>query len=239
MVRHWNRELQVVIAPGVRHRINGARLLNAFGATLTGLVLVIVLFTKFTGGAYLVVIAVPLLCLLMRGVNRHYAKVSQELRPTRDARLLPSRVHAIVLVSTVNEPVLRAIAYARATRPSSLTALTVCIDPDEVRTIEDDWVDANLPVPLTLLDSPFRDITTPVLDHVMRLRTENPHDLVAVFVPEYVVDRWWEGILHNQSALRLKLRLLTMQGVVVTSVPYHLAADVEDDAEDDAEVART
>ena len=235
MVRHWNRELQVVIAPGVRHRINGARLLNAFGATLTGLVLVIVLFTKFTGGAYLVVIAVPLLCLLMRGVNRHYAKVSQELRPTRDARLLPSRVHAIVLVSTVNEPVLRAIAYARATRPSSLTALTVCIDPDEVRTIEDDWVDANLPVPLTLLDSPFRDITTPVLDHVMRLRTENPHDLVAVFVPEYVVDRWWEGILHNQSALRLKLRLLTMQGVVVTSVPYHLAADVEDDAE----VART
>jgi len=239
MVRHWNRELQVVIAPGVRHRINGARLLNAFGATLTGLVLVIVLFTKFTGGAYLVVIAVPLLCLLMRGVNRHYAKVSQELRPTRDARLLPSRVHAIVLVSTVNEPVLRAIAYARATRPSSLTALTVCIDPDEVRTIEDDWVDANLPVPLTLLDSPFRDITTPVLDHVMRLRTENPHDLVAVFVPEYVVDRWWEGILHNQSALRLKLRLLTMQGVVVTSVPYHLAADVEDDAEHDAEVART
>jgi len=239
MVRHWNRELQVVIAPGVRHRINGARLLNAFGATLTGLVLVIVLFTKFTGGAYLVVIAVPLLCLLMRGVNRHYAKVSQELRPTRDARLLPSRVHAIVLVSTVNEPVLRAIAYARATRPSSLTALTVCIDPDEVRTIEDDWVDANLPVPLTLLDSPFRDITTPVLDHVMRLRTENPHDLVAVFVPEYVVDRWWEGILHNQSALRLKLRLLKMQGVVVTSVPYHLAADVEDDAEDDAEVART
>ncbi|MFC7594824.1 APC family permease [Terrabacter sp. GCM10028922] len=231
MVRHWNRELQVVIAPGVRRRINGARLLNAFGATLTGLVLVIVLVTKFTGGAYLVVIAVPLLCLLMRAVNRHYAKVTQELSPTRDARLLPSRVHAIVLVSRVNEPVLRAIAYARATRPSSLTALTVCVDPEEARTIEDDWGEADLPVPLTLLDSPFRDITTPVVDHVMRLRTDNPHDLVVVFIPEYVVDRWWEGILHNQSALRLKLRLLTLPGVVVTSVPYHLAADTDEHAE--------
>jgi hypothetical protein len=225
MVRHWNRDLRMVVAPGVRRRINGARLVNAFGATLTGLVLVIVLVTKFTGGAYLVVIAVPLLCLLMRGVNHHYARVAKELSPRRDARLLPSRVHAAVLVSSVNEPVLRAVAYARATRPSSLTALTVCVDPEEARTIENEWVKANLPVPLTLLDSPFRDITSPVVEHVQRFRSDNPRDLVVVFIPEYVVDRWWEGLLHNQSALRLKLRLLTMPGVVVTSVPYHLQAD--------------
>lgn len=224
MVRHWNREIQRVIAPGVRHRINAARLVNAFGATLTGLVLVIVLVTKFTGGAYLVVIAVPLLCLLMRGVNRHYTRISKELRPTGDARLLPSRVHAVVLVSRVNEPVLRAIAYARATRPSSLTALTVCVDPDETRTIQQQWLEADLPVPLTMLDSPFRDITAPLVAHVQHVRSDNPHDLVVVFIPEYVVDRWWEGILHNQSALRLKLRLLTLPGVVVTSVPYHLRA---------------
>jgi amino acid transporter len=222
MVRHWNRELQLVIAPGVRRRLNAARLVNAFGATLTGLVLVIVLITKFTGGAYLVVIAVPLLFLLMRGVNHHYARVTRELSPQRDPRLLPSRVHAIVLVSGVNEPVLRAIAYARATRPSSLTALTVCIDPDETRTIEEDWTQADVPVPLTLLDSPFREITAPVIDHVRLLRSDNPRDLVVVFIPEYVIDRWWEGMLHNQTALRLKLRLLTMPGVVVTSVPYQL-----------------
>ena len=229
MVRHWNRELQRVIAPGVRRRINGARFVNTFGATLTGLVLVIVLVTKFTGGAYLVVIAVPLLCLLMRGVNRHYTRVSNELRPTGDARLLPSRVHAVVLVSRVNEPVLRAIAYARATRPSSLTALTVCVDPDETRTIQQQWLEADLPVPLTMLDSPFRDITAPLVEHVQRLRSDNPHDLVVVFIPEYVVDRWWEGILHNQSALRLKLRLLTLPGVVVTSVPYQLRAGTADE----------
>ncbi|GGM96750.1 hypothetical protein GCM10009721_24340 [Terrabacter tumescens] len=222
MVRHWNRELQRVIAPGVRHRINAARLVNTFGATLTGLVLIIVLVTKFTGGAYLVVIAVPLLCLLMRGIHRHYARISRELSPTGDARLLPSRVHALVLVSQVNEPALRAIAYARATRPSTLTALTVCVDPDQVHTIEHQWVEADLPVSLTMLDSPFRDITAPLVEHVQHLRSDNPHDLVVVFIPEYVIDRWWEGILHNQSALRLKLRLLTLPGVVVTSVPYHL-----------------
>ncbi|GAA1982033.1 APC family permease [Terrabacter lapilli] len=225
MVRHWNRELRIVIAPGVRRRMNGARLVNAFGSALTGLVLVIVLVTKFTGGAYLVVIAVPVLLLLMRGVNHHYAKVSRELSPRRQARLLPSRVHALVLVSSVNEPALRAIAYARATRPSTLAALTVCVDAEDMRSIEREWTDADMPVPLTMLDSPFRDITKPVVDQVRRLRTDNPRDLVVVFIPEYVVDRWWEGMLHNQSALRLKLRLLTLPGVVVTSVPYHLRAE--------------
>jgi hypothetical protein len=231
MVRHWNRELPLVIAPGVRRRINGARLLNTFGAALTGLVLVIVLVTKFTGGAYLVVVAVPLLCLLMRGINSHYARIATELRPTGDARRLPSRVHAVVLLSQVNEPVLRAIAYARATRPSSLTALTVCVDPDETSTIQRQWIEADLPVPLTMLDSPFRDITAPLLEHVQRLRSDNPHDLVVVFIPEYVVDRWWDGLLHNQSALRIKLRLLRLPGVVVTSVPYHLRADTAPSAD--------
>jgi hypothetical protein len=224
MVRHWNRQLDVVIAPGVRTRINVARAINAVGATFTGLVLVIVLATKFTGGAYLVVIAVPLLCLIMRWVSRHYTKVTEELRPASESRVLPSRVHAVVLVSKVNEPVLRAISYARATRPSSLTALTVCVDPDEVRELQRDWVAQDLPVALTLLDSPHRDITDPIIDHVLRMRTDNPRDLVVVFIPEYVVDRWWEGLLHNQSALRIKLRLLTVPGVVVT-LPYHLQAE--------------
>jgi len=131
-------------------------------------------------------------------------------------------VHALVLVSSVNEPALRAIAYARATRPSTLTALTVVVDAEDMRSIEGDWADTDMPVPLTMLDSPYRDITTPVVDHIRRLRSDNPRDLVVIFIPEYVVDRWWEGMLHNQSALRLKLRLLTMPGVVVTSVPYHL-----------------
>jgi amino acid transporter len=229
MVRHWNRELAYVVAPGVRSHVQLARAINALGAVATGLVLVIVLVTKFTGGAYLVVIAVPLLCLLMRGVSRHYDRVQVELRPRSQPRQLPSRVHAVVLVSSLNEPALRAVAYARATRPSSLTALTVQIDQEETAALERAWIDADVPVPLTVLHSPYRDVTEPIIEFVSRLRLDSPRDLIVVFVPEYVVHRWWEGLLHNQSALRIKLRLLLVPNVVVTSVPYQLVPVTRDE----------
>jgi amino acid transporter len=222
MVRHWNVELRSVTAPGVRGQVHVSRLINAMGALLTGLVLVIVMVTKFTGGAYLVVIAVPLLVLMMRGISRHYAHVATQLQPRANGRRLPSRVHAVVLVSTVHEPALRALAYARATRPSTLTALTVRVDAEETEALNRAWAAADLPVALTVLDSPYREITDPIIDYVARIRRESPRDLVAVFVPEYVVGRWWEELLHNQSALRLKVRLRLMGGVMVTSVPFLL-----------------
>jgi hypothetical protein len=234
MVRHWNGELRIVIAPGVRRRIHLSRVVNAFGAGLTGLVLVIVLVTKFTGGAYLVVVAVPLLVLLMRGISRHYARVSTEMRPRTRGGVLPSRVHAVVLVSRLHQPALRALAYARATRPSTLTALTVRADPEETDALERAWIEAELPVPLTILDSPYREITEPIVDHVARIRREGPRDLVAVFVPEYVVGHWWEELLHNQSALRLKVRLRLLGGVMVTSVPFLLDSAADEAAAEEA-----
>jgi len=230
MVRHWNDELRAVTAPGVRGQIMVSRVVNAVGACLTGLVLVIVLVTKFTGGAYLVVIAVPLLVMLMRAIDRHYTRVSRNLRPRREGRQLPTRVHALVLVSTLHQPAQRALAYARATRPSTLTALTVRADPEETDALQRAWIEADLPVPLTVLDSPYREIAQPILDHVVRLRRQHPRDLVVVFIPEYVVGHWWEELLHNQSALRLKVRLRLLGGVLVTSVPFLLesaAADAE------------
>jgi amino acid transporter len=226
MVRHWNAELRSVTAPGVRGQVHVARGINAVGAALTGLVLVIVLVTKFTGGAYLVVIAVPLLVLMMRGIARHYSQVATQLQPRPQARQLPSRVHAVVLVSTLHEPALRALAYARATRPSTLTALTVRADAEETEALNRAWIAADLPVPLTILDSPYREITEPIIEYAARIRRESPRDLVAVFVPEYVVGRWWEELLHNQSALRLKVRLRLLGGVMVTSVPFLLESAV-------------
>ena len=239
MVRHWNADLRTIIAPRVRAHVHVARVINAVGATLTGLVLVIVLVTKFTGGAYLVVVAVPLLVLLMRGISRHYARVASELRPRPRGRQLPSRVHAIVLVSTLHQPALRALSYARATRPSTLTALTVRVDAEETDVLERAWVAADLPVPLTILDSPYREITDPVVEYIGSIRRESPRDLVTVFVPEYVVGRWWEELLHNQSALRLKVRLRLLGGVMVTSVPYLLQSASTDAAEVEAEAAGT
>jgi amino acid transporter len=222
MVRHWTRLLRVERDPVARRRMRHSRWINAFGACFTGLVLVIVTVTKFTHGAYLVVIAIPVLFAMMRGIRRHYDRVAEELVPEPGGMILPSRIHAVVLVSRLHRPTIRALAYARATRPDTLTAVTVAITPDEVRQLQSEWDDHGIPVPLRILDSPYRDITGSVLAYVAEEHREHPRDLIVVYIPEYVVGRWWEHLLHNQSALRLKARLLFQRGVVVTSVPWQL-----------------
>ena len=223
MVRHWNALLRSGgLTPEKRGSVLRSRAINAVGCSLTGLVLIIVTVTKFTRGAYIVLIAMPILYAIMRAINRHYARVAEELEPDDQAVPLPSRNHAIVLVSKVHNPTLRALAYARATRPHNLTALTVSVDPEESRALQAAWDARDLPVPLTVIDSPYREITQPVLDHVRSIRMQSPRDVVTVFIPEYVVGHWWEQLLHNQSALRLKGRLLFQPGVMVTSVAYQL-----------------
>ena len=234
MVRHWNRLLARGAVPAERRStVLRSRAINAVGASLTGLVLVIVTITKFTHGAYLVLIAMPILYLIMRSIRNHYERVAEELEPDDEVVPLPSRNHAIVLVSKVHNPTLRALAYARATRPHDLTALTVAVDPQETKALQEQWDRRELPVPLTVLDSPYREITRPVLDHVRDIRRSSPRDVVTVFIPEYVVGHWWEQLLHNQSALRLKTRLLFQPGVMVTSVAYQLRSS-ERRKDDDA-----
>ena len=223
MVRHWNRLLGTERDSRERGRMIRSRSINMFGMTMTGVVLAIVLVTKFTHGAWLVVLAMPIVYGLMIMIRRHYDTITVQLRPRPGGVVLPSRIHAVVLVSTVNEPALRALAFARATRPSTLTALTVRANAEETDRLEREWNERDIPVDLTVLDSPFRDITRPVLEHVKELRRRHPSDLVSVFIPEYVVSRWWEHLLHNQSALRLKARLLFQPSVMVTSVPWQVS----------------
>ncbi len=222
MVRHWNRALRTERDPKERRRIVSSRLINAFGATLSAIVLVIVVITKFDKGAYLVLIAMPILYAIMRAINRHYVSVSRELATEQTGLLLPSRNHVVVLVSKVHKPTLRALAFARATRPDSITALTVNVNDDDTRALLAEWERHDLPVQLTVLESPYREVTRPVLDYIRALRRDRPRDVVSVFIPEYVVGRWWEQLLHNQSAFRLKNRLLFQPNVMVTSVPWQL-----------------
>jgi hypothetical protein len=158
----------------------------------------------------------------MRAIKRHYDRVSVELRPAPAGVTLPARVHAVVLVSRLHTPTLQALAYARATRPTTLVAVTVQTSLAETRALGREWAERDIPVELVILDSPYRDVTGPVLDYVGHIRRASPRDVVAVFVPEYVVGHWWEHLLHNQSALRLKTRLLFRPGVMVTSVPWQL-----------------
>ncbi|MFF4353727.1 APC family permease [Streptomyces sp. NPDC001530] len=231
MVRHWNRELRATPDPNTRRRHHTARVINAIGAVVTGLVLVIVLATKFTQGAWLAVLAAIVLWVMMRGIRRHYDATAAELAVTdpRGELVPPSRVFGIVLVSTIHKPTLRALAYARAFRPDQLEALTVSVDRDEAAALRSRWEEYGLEVPLKIIDSPYREVTRPVVEYVRSIRRESPRDIVAVFIPEYVVGHWWENLLHNQSALWLKSRLLFTPGVMVTSVPWQLTSSARAD----------
>jgi amino acid transporter len=222
MLRHWNRLLATETDLAARQRMQRARMINGFGAVMTGLVLVVVLITKFTRGAWIAIAAMAVFYVMMQAIRRHYDRVALELVAGETDAVLPSRNHAIVLVSTLHKPTLRALAYARATRPDVLEAVTVNVDDADTKRLMREWDQRKLPVPLKVVESPYREITKPVLDYVKRIRSRNPRDVVTVFIPEYVVGHWWEQILHNQSALRLKGRLLFQPGVMVTSVPWQL-----------------
>jgi amino acid transporter len=226
MIRHWNRQLRVEQDPPARRRMRRSQMINTFGLVTTATVLVIVLVTKFLTGAWIAIAAMAVIYGLMTAIRRHYDRVAAELAVGEADTVLPSRNHAIVLVSSLHLPTRRALAYARATRPDTLEAVTVNVDDVGTRALTRAWEEHHIQVPLKVIESPFREITKPVLDYVKRVRGSSPRDVVTVFIPEYVVGHWWEQLLHNQSALRLKGRLLFTPGVMVTSVPWQLRSSV-------------
>lgn len=223
MIKHWTKLIAISKDKEEKNKMIRSRIINSIGFTLTSTVLVIVLVTKFTHGAWMVVVAIPLLMAIMSSIFYYYKKVNNELTLTDDSmQVLPSRVHGIVLVSKMHKPTMRAIYYARATRPSTLEAITVRADEKETDELVKQWQNLEIPVPLKVLDSPFREVTKPILDYVKNIRRESPRDAISIFIPQYVVGHWWEQLLHNQSAIRLKSRLLFTPGVMVVSVPWQL-----------------
>ncbi len=227
MLRHWTRHLRTETDPAQRARMKRSRVINAVGLTMTGTVLVIVLITKFFAGAYIAIFVMVAIFVVMRMIRRHYDSVARELDEHEWDGVLPSRSHSIVLVSRLHLPTRRALAYARATRPDTLEAITVNVDDPDTRALVREWEQSDINVPLKVIESPYREITKPVLDYVKRVRKDAPRDVVTVFIPEYVVGHWWEQLLHNQSALRLKGRLLFEPGVMVTSVPWQLSSSAK------------
>ncbi|TCK24767.1 APC family permease [Pseudonocardia endophytica] len=222
MVKHWQRALADGPEPPERRRMRRSQAINGFGAAMTGVVLLTVLITKFTLGAWIAIVAMIGFYVLMLAIQKHYDRVAAELEADESDDVLPSRNHAVVLVSKIHKPTLRALAYARATRPDILEAVSVNVDDADTKRLVSEWDERKIPVPLKVVESPYREITKPVLDYVKRIRSENPRNVVTVYIPEYVVGHWWEQVLHNQSALRLKTRLLFQPGVMVTSVPWQL-----------------
>jgi amino acid transporter len=232
MVRHWQRLSSNADTPATeRHRYRRAQAINVTGAVVTGAVVIIVVCYKFLDGAYLAIIAIVVLYAPMKAIRSHYRRVTEKLAVADDAGLVqPSNNHAVVLVSSVNVVTMQALGYAKATRPARLTALTVNLDDADTRALQTEWDRHSIDIPLTVIDSPYREITRPIVDYVRRIRRQSPRDVVTVFIPEYVVEHWWEQLLHNQSALRLKSRLLFLPAVMVTSAPYQLQSSEHDAA---------
>ncbi|MFL5843420.1 MAG: APC family permease [Solirubrobacteraceae bacterium] len=212
MVRHWARE-----GGDVRRK----QLLNGAGAAATGVVFVIVLVTKFAQGAWIVVVAAPLLFWAMKTIQRHYRTVAAALAPPAAGVALPARIHVVVPVSNLLAPTLRALAFASAMSPASLRAVTVAADEDGT-TLAQEWQARGMSIPLVVIESPYRETVRPIRRYLRTLRRDHPGDVLAVVIPEYVVGHWWQHLLHNQTALRLKARLLFEPSVAVTSVPWVL-----------------
>jgi hypothetical protein len=223
MVRHWARELRVARSAVERRGIRRKQVINALGAVATGLVFVIVLLTKFAQGAWIVVIAAPILFAAMKAVAQHYRHLSEELAPAASGVALPEEVHAVVLVSNLLMPTLRALAFAQATAPATLRAVKVSAE-DTTDPLPREWEQRGVPVPLVVVESPYRETVRPLLLYVRQLRRDYPGDVISIIIPEYVVRHWWQNLLHNQTALRLKARLLFEPSVTVTSVPWVIGA---------------
>jgi amino acid transporter len=238
MIRHWTRHLKTERDHAERRRMFRSRLINTVGLSFTAVVLVIVLITKFLEGAWITILAMVIFFMFMRAIRAHYDNVEQELAADEEDKLLPTRVHAIVLVSKLHKPTLRALAYAKATRPNVLEGVYVAADPVSTNRLLEEWDERNLGVPLKVLHSPYRELVKPIVDYAMEIKKSNPRGVVAVYIPEYVVGRWWEQLLHNQTALRLKGRLLFAPGVMVTSVPYQLRSSQIAREREEREIAR-
>ena len=226
MVRHWQRQLKSPAedAPG-RARVRRAQAINLTGAVLTGVVLVVVFATKVLEGAWIAVVAMVGTYLGMRAVRHYYDRYDAETAPPSGQALAlgPAHMHAVVLVGRLSRPVLRAVALARSVAAETVEAVAAGDDSGAADRLREAWRERSVPVPLRILDAPYRDIAPPLIDHIARLHTQRDV-VVLVFVPEVVVAHWWQNLLHNQQARRLKARLLQEPGVVVIDVPYRLGS---------------
>ena len=231
MIRHWNKRLRLPQNGSERSKVLRSRSVNIIGFMMTGFVLAVVLVTKFTHGAWITVLLIALVFTIQRLIRRHYDTIRGQLRVEdwHSRRALPSRVRALVLVSNLSKPSMRAIATARAQAPINLEIVSVVSDLAEEKHIRREWKESGLPVPLTLVASPFRDITQIVISYVRSRRQRSPEEMLVVYIPQFLVQHWWENILHNQMALRLSRSLLRIPGVVLTIVPWKLGEDIQVD----------
>jgi amino acid transporter len=197
-------------------------LINGLGAIATTLVLFVLIITKFIHGAWIVIVLIPILVMMFRGVHRHYLQVARQLTTEGFEKLKPIRHQVIVPISGIHRGVVRALEYAKSIAPDHVSAVYVDLDDEATRKLREKWKEWGAGVELVVLASPYRSLIRPITRHIDRIRKQQNNDMLTVVLPEFVTARWWHQLLHNQSSLQLKASLLFKKGVIVTSVPYHL-----------------
>jgi len=198
-------------------------LINAVGAAVSFVVLIVIAVTKFTHGAWAVILLIPLLVMMFRSVHRHYLDIARQLS-TEGLQPLDTIARNIVLVpiSGIHRGVIYALDYAKSIAPGRVIAIYVDLNEEATRKLREKWTTWGKGVELVVLQSPYRSLTRPLLRYIERLARQDESAMVTVLLPEFVPAKWWHQLLHNQSSLLLKGALLFRKGVIVTSVPYHL-----------------
>lgn len=213
MVRHWLAEG----GPGWRWRLA----INGTGAAVTAVVTLVIAATKFTHGAWIVVLLVPVMVMAFRIVNRHYEALAGELSLEHLADEPPLTNTVLVLVGDLHMGVVRALRFAQTLTPNP-KAVYVEIDPARTLKLEERWAKGGSGVPLVVLSSPYRSVLGPLFEYLGRIKSREPHGVITIVIPEFVPRHWWQHVLHNQTALLVKGTLLFRQGIVVVDVPFHL-----------------
>ena len=225
MVVHWTRMLRDGTAPlsqSERRQVWRSRAINATGATFTGIVLIVVTITKFTHGAWLVFAIMPVLFVLMLRINRYYAKVAKDIEVDSTTTFGTTGDHAVVLVGTMQKPTLKALDYAIAARHESIEAVHINIDDQASEQLSKQWDEMNIQVPLRIVPSPYRDISMPLTTYIRARRIEVGSEVITVYTPQYIVGHWWENLLHNHKARRIRQKLMLVHGVTIALVPWLL-----------------
>ena len=220
MIRHWIRLLKT--NPPNRRSIRVSLTINSIGATFTASVLIIVTVSKFLNGAWLVFVMMPILFLLMFGVNRYYRDVDKEIEADATTVFGARGDHAIVLVGKLQKPVLKALDYAIAARHDSVEAVHVSIDEAETQKLQEQWQEQNIEIPLRVIESPYREVGLPLIKYIRSRREEHGSEVVTVYTPLFIVGHWWEALLHNHKGRRIRHKLMLVHGVVIALVPWLL-----------------
>lgn len=224
MLRLWRRRLAQTPDTRGRAAVRLRLLLTGAALSVTVLAGLVVLLSRLRTGAWVALLAILVGAVAMGRIRAHYRAVAAELTPDDDddARAMPSRVHAVVVVTALNRPTLRALAYARASRPASLEAVVLDVERERTAALLRAWGRAAVPVPLTVVGSPYRDGVAPLVRHLGRISGRRSHGLTMVYLPEYVVRPGWRSLLHNRTTARLRSRLRREPGVMVVSVPWQV-----------------